>query len=212
MNSEIPLPLRHISIRVPWHDSGWNGTVCLNPQYNSDCLSLPSISENRDDSSEVDLAGRQVDELDSHQTPPCVRERGTFMAPFAFEKSYSHPYAETQKDLYSHFKTTYLRYPSYSAPALPFRWFMKPVIFGGDRTESRPLTDEYPLNDLDQRYEPDLPFKTHWIQDHRNQRALLETFWEHVRVEQSLVFFYAKQVPLIENVGRRVLVGVGRVK
>ena len=26
------LPLRHLSIRVPWHDNAWNGTVCSNPE------------------------------------------------------------------------------------------------------------------------------------------------------------------------------------
>jgi hypothetical protein len=27
-------PLRHISIRVPWHDSAWNGTICRDPKLN----------------------------------------------------------------------------------------------------------------------------------------------------------------------------------
>ncbi len=31
-------PLRHISIRVPWHDNGWMGTVCDNPEQNGACL------------------------------------------------------------------------------------------------------------------------------------------------------------------------------
>ena len=25
---DLPYPIRHISIRVPWHDNGWNGSVC----------------------------------------------------------------------------------------------------------------------------------------------------------------------------------------
>jgi hypothetical protein len=25
---ESTQPIEHISIRVPWHDGGWNGTVC----------------------------------------------------------------------------------------------------------------------------------------------------------------------------------------
>src|SRR5690606_13813199 len=54
-------------------------------------------------------------------------------------------------------------------------------------------------------------FKTHWVQDHRNHRALLDCFWNHVHCEESLVFFYAKQVPLVEDTGRRVLIGAGRV-
>jgi hypothetical protein len=56
-----------------------------------------------------------------------------------------------------------------------------------------------------------LSFDTNWIQDHRNQRALLECFWNHAREDESLVFFYAKQIPLVEDTGRRVLIGVGRL-
>jgi hypothetical protein len=43
-------------------------------------------------------------------------------------------------------------------------------------------------------------------------RTLLECYWNHIQPEDSLVFFYAKQVPLVEDTGRRVIVGVGRVK
>ena len=32
-------PLRHISIRVPWHDTGWNGSVCAAPQLNGELWS-----------------------------------------------------------------------------------------------------------------------------------------------------------------------------
>ena len=34
-------PMKHIPIRVPWHDSGWNGTVCKEPCFNDSCLKLP---------------------------------------------------------------------------------------------------------------------------------------------------------------------------
>lgn len=33
-------PLRHISIRVPWHDTGWDGRVCATPRLNGSCLKL----------------------------------------------------------------------------------------------------------------------------------------------------------------------------
>lgn len=31
---------QHISVRVPWHDNGWNGTVCQFPGENNACLRL----------------------------------------------------------------------------------------------------------------------------------------------------------------------------
>ena len=42
-------PLRHVSIRVPWHDTGWDGRVCKDPRLNGACLKLKRIAENRDD-------------------------------------------------------------------------------------------------------------------------------------------------------------------
>ncbi len=29
------LPTHHVTIRVPWHDNGWDGTVCLAPAANT---------------------------------------------------------------------------------------------------------------------------------------------------------------------------------
>ena len=40
--------MKHISIRVPWHDSNWNGHVCKNPACNTFCKVLPRISMSRD--------------------------------------------------------------------------------------------------------------------------------------------------------------------
>lgn len=28
----------HISARVAWHDSGWNGRICQNPKANTYCV------------------------------------------------------------------------------------------------------------------------------------------------------------------------------
>jgi len=51
------LPLRHLSIRVPWNDTGWTETVCKCPADNIACLILPRIRENREDEKEAKLAG-----------------------------------------------------------------------------------------------------------------------------------------------------------
>ena len=44
---------QHISVRVPWHDNGWNGTVCQFPGENNACLRLKNIYENRNDAEEI---------------------------------------------------------------------------------------------------------------------------------------------------------------
>ena len=29
--------MRHLTVLVPWHDSGWNGKICRNPKENKFC-------------------------------------------------------------------------------------------------------------------------------------------------------------------------------
>ena len=55
------LPLHHVTIRVPWHDGGWNGTLCARPLDNSSCLILPRIGEGRRDDVRPFL-GRRIGE------------------------------------------------------------------------------------------------------------------------------------------------------
>lgn len=212
MNPKPSFPLKHISVRVPWHDSGWIGAVCKSPSHNTACLKLPNIAERKNDQYEETVAGESLRGMDPSAFPPCVKERGTFMADFALERFHEHPYARESSETHAHFKPTRLRYPAYAAAALPYLWMMKPIVFGNNKEAEIGLIEQHPLDDVDQSYEPELPFKTRWVQDHRNHRALLECFWSYVKPEQSLVFFYAKEVPLVEDMGRRVLVGVGRVE
>ncbi len=205
-------PRRHISIRVPWHDASWNGSICQQPKHNTACCKLINIAESKDEASEGRNAGKLLKDLAPRDFPPCVKERGTFMADFAIERLHEHPYARENSETHAHFRATPLKHPAYGAAALPFRWMMKPVVFGDADKNEPGLVNQYPLQDVSRDFEPEFKkFDSYWVQDHRNHRALLECFWKHVQVEESLVFFYAKQVPLVEDTGRRVLVGAGRV-
>ena len=203
MNSRLQYPTRHISVRVPWHDNGWNGTVCTDPRNNSACLKLPQIAENKDEGFEAKLAGRPLKGLTDPELPPCLRERAGFMSPDSLVKLHTHPYQRNQ-DTHGHFRPTPVTYPPYSVPTVPFRWMRKDAI--------PELSRHCPMDGVEESQEPSLSFKPSWWQDYRNQSALLNKFWSHVQPETSLVFFYAKQVPIAEEVpGRRVLIGVGRV-
>lgn len=202
--SNIFYPHRHISIRVPWHDSGWNGTICKAPKLNGDCLKLENIARKRKDDAEADLAGQSIENLEPNKWPCCIGERATFMAPFEFIREIKHPYLETSQKTHLHFKPTPLRHSSYSAPAIPYQWLRRENLHNYSR--------QYDLT-VNEEWEPELPFNTGWLQDYRNHQALLDCFFAHIRVEESLCFFYAKQVPFIEDTeGKRVIVGVGRVK
>ena len=51
---------QHISIRIPWHDNEYKGTVCKNPCDNTACLRLKNIYENRNQEMEQSLAGKPM--------------------------------------------------------------------------------------------------------------------------------------------------------
>ena len=211
---DFSYPIRHISVRVPWHDNGWNGSVCNDPKFNTACLKLKNISDSKDEKAEEAVKGSSFQDLLARDVPfpPCVNERATFMADFDFVQRKRHPYVETSPRTHGHFRPTPLRHPPYGAAALPFRWMMRSEVFGEPENGIAGFVDRFPLDEVSADLEPSLSFDTNWLQDHRNHRALLDCFWSHVRPHRSLVFFYAKQVPFVEDTGRRVLIGVGRVK
>ena len=200
----VRLPLRHLSIRVPWHDNGWTGSVCRDPTGNAACLVLQEIRETRDDDFEAANAGRSIEELDQtkRQWPACMGERGSFMASFEHTRLVAHPYASFS-DEHRHIQPAAFRHPPYSAATIPFRWMARETAWE--------LAQEWDL-DVDQDREPTEGFlgRTVWVQDHDNQRALLDAFFSAAHPERSLCFFYAKQTPMVDDEDR-ILIGAGRV-
>src|SRR5437868_1988584 len=86
----------HLTIRVPWHDSHWNGAVCTTPSLNSFCATLDRIRESKSDSEDA-LAGRSFDKLTHAELPPCKAESGFFMSPRPWVREFGHPYADIKK-------------------------------------------------------------------------------------------------------------------
>lgn len=204
MVTQQSLPVCHLSIRVPWNDSAWDGRVCANPRLNGACLKLRRIGQKRDDAAEEMVAGLSLKDLTEDKWPCCVVERVGFMAPFEYTRTATHPYNRGPECAHGHFAPTPLRHPPYSAAAVPFAWMLI--------EEMARLGEKYAL-DVQAEREPVLSFENDWVQDHQNQRALLDCFAGHLRPEQSLCFFYAKKVPFVEDYGlSRILVGVGRVQ
>jgi hypothetical protein len=167
-------------------------------------LKLKRIAQDRDDAAEKTIAGKSFNDIPQEQWPCCVDERVTFMAPFEFTTTKNHPYNRSPDCPHGHFERTPLRHPAYSAAAIPFAWMLAESMAS--------LGEEHAL-DVQAEREPDLGFKTQWIQEAQNQQSLLDCFAEHIVPDKSLCFFYAKQVPFVEDAGsRRILIGVGRVK
>src|SRR4051812_19685516 len=109
------VPLRHLSIRVPWHDAGWSGIVCHAPHLNGACAKLKRISSIKSETAELPIAGKSLEELPQKQWPCCVEERATYMAPFEIEHIKKHALAAKNPQQYGHFRPTPQRYPAYSA-------------------------------------------------------------------------------------------------
>jgi hypothetical protein len=199
------MPYQHLSIRVPWHDSGWAGSICADPANNGSCLRLSRVAAERVDSLEIANAGKAWSELAADELPPCHAERAGFMATSDRRVKKEHPYAGWN-ETYKKFQPVWLTLPAYSADCVPFRWML--------RENAIELADS-----LDLAYEPRLEDQVDaeaglnspiWIQHEHNQRAMLDTFFGAVRPGASLAFFYAKETPLSDD-PRRALIGIGRV-
>ena len=196
------LPVHHLSIRVPWHDSGWVGTVCNRPATNTACRVLPRIAESKDDAAEASVAGKSFSDLPPDRLPPCAAERANFMAPFPVTVSKKHPYVERNPESHGHFLPTPYTMRPYTAACVPYRWMLS--------EESAELVARYDLGFQPDR-EPDLGFDADWIQDRSNQLVMLDTFFGAIHPDESLCFFYAKDTPLSSS-AQRVIVGVGLVR
>src|SRR6266481_2497473 len=195
------LPLRHLSVRVPWHDNGWNGTVCQRPRDNAACICLPGIRETRDDEWEESVAGRLISEL-GNKIPPCVRERSCFMAEKGLTLALEHKLGHDE--MWKHIQETPFELPKFSVPALPFRWVMR------DSAEqfAQLLGTGYQAS-----AEPMEGWKAGgtWVLDPDNQKRCLDAFWSAIIPGRSLCFFYAKAIPGVED-PRRILIGAGFVE
>lgn len=191
---------QHISIRVPWHDNGWNGTVCEHPCDNNSCLRLKNISENRDDQYEKSICGECMQGYEDEL--PCLSEGAAFMNATDLTCYTVHPYKKTSPRTHSHFQETELVYPAYSFPARPFAWLMKNNIDN--------LVEQFGIL-YNPNIEPTLSFPTNWIQEADNHRAIFEYFYQDVKPDESMVIAYAKQVPFVED-SRRVVIAIGHVK
>lgn len=139
------------------------------------------------------------------------------MAPFPLSLQKKHPYAQSATVTHGHFTDTPYTIRPYSAAAIPFRWMLREQVEGNAKRSVASLKEKLQFEYQSER-EPDLTVnkgwdkdKKTWVQEGVNQRVILDTFFSAAQRDLSLVFFYAKRTPLVED-PRRVIVGVGRVK
>lgn len=204
----VQLPTHHVSVRVPWHDTDWTGRVCAAPGENHACTVLKNIKQSKLYELEEEDAGKDWLELDEDRIPPCALERAGFMRPKAFRLTRNHAYARRKVGAHSHFTATTQHMPPHSLEVTPFRWVT--------REDSAAYAERWGINvdrGLEDRAEGLMDFSSAWIQDHRNQLALLDSFFSALEPRKSLVLLYAKDLPLVEQPlpGERFLIGAGFV-
>lgn len=196
--------VEHISLRVAWHDRGWDGTVCQDPVGNASCILLKNVGPNREDRVELSLAGKGMLAGGSY-IPPCINERATFMAPKPLGVVKTHPFGGN-KALRA-VRPTRVPMPAYSAHATPYRWMLREEV----AAVTAQREDVY-RPELEERVDRAMGWKKPgaWVMHAENQTALFEEFFRTVREQSSLAFFYAKHTPLADD-PQRVLVGAARV-
>ncbi|HEX8393458.1 MAG TPA: AAA family ATPase [Longimicrobium sp.] len=207
----MELPPAHLSVRIPWHDTDWTGRVCAAPAANHACTVLKNIKQKKDADDEEARRGAPWPDAGAESTyPPCVMERAGFMRPGAHAVSRSHAYAKRQNAAsHGHFQDTVHRMPAYSIEAVPYRWTRREAA--PDIARRWGIAYDQSLEDAADRL---MGWSSDWVQDHRNQRALLDSFFSAIRPRESIILIYAKDIPLLEDraPGARILVGAGRIE
>ena len=195
--------MRHLTLRVAWHDRAWDGHVCDRPSENAFCLALDRIHLNRDDEYEDGIAGEAFTDIAGTDLPPCRAESGAFMSSDEWTRIIDHPYRENDKaaSTHGHLRPTPVTVPKFSTFAIPFAWMQ--------RRAQDEIAERSPDRLPDDR-EP--PFPTAWVFGRQRQQALLDLFFKEIEGGRSLVFFYTKHGHPISESINRLVVGVGLVK
>ncbi|RRR72400.1 MAG: exodeoxyribonuclease V [Candidatus Viridilinea halotolerans] len=185
----------HLSVRLSWHDAGWDGRVCRHPHLNASCIANEQIRTNRNDDLERKYAGQLIDELKGYQ-PPCSRDITTF-APCSTFFTHNDPLNR------GFLKSITEQIPAYSCMPAPYRWMREENFRQICELEGLKIRDRTnPHKERGWVYEPD------------RQTALLSSFWGKIKDGEghALAFFYVNQGNPVDENALRLLVGVGRIK
>lgn len=192
--------MKHISIRVPWHDNKWNGRVCNCPTNNPFCMMLPKISEAKNCEREESVASKEWSALSVDELPACQGENGGFMNESAYKRQFIHIYQKSKADLpHKKLLPTTIEIPEYSFFGVPFRYMSK------DANEY--LNARFPYFADDE----EAPFFTRWTFGRKRLYDILGWFRSNIVAGESLVTFYCKSGNPIDEDSKRLIIGLGEV-
>lgn len=192
--------MKHISIRVPWHDKKWNGCVCDCPTNNPFCMMLKNICEGKNCEKEETIASKDWSTLSVDDLPACKGENGAFMNEKSYKRKFTHVYQYNKYDIpQKKLKPTTLEIPEYTFFGVPFRYLSK---------DCRSYLDErFPYFEKDE--EP--PFSSGWTFGRQRQYDILNWFKSNIIAGESLVTFYCKNGNPVDEDSRRIVIGMGEI-
>jgi DNA-binding Xre family transcriptional regulator len=190
--------VQHLSIRVPWHDGEWNGTVCAHPEFNHTCRILKNIALGKSDKKECLCAGQPFIIKDGYQ-PPCLLEGAAFMSEKDIDaKHIIHPY--TYDNNFKHIDETPYRVKNHSLTAKPYSWTLR---------ENARKYSEHKIYNI--KYDDKIELNVgsgNWVSNGINQKSIFDYFYQNIVPNESIAVVYAKSVPFIEKNGR-IIIGIG---
>jgi hypothetical protein len=192
----------HLSIRVPWHDARWDGTVCRDPAANCHCIEYENILARKVVAVEIGQRGKHFADLD--RKPPCHDESGGFLSSRPWSTDHEHPYKNWKlvADSHAHLERTGWTVEPYTAHAVPFRWLARSRL--DDFTQPR-LVEALPPDTVPAGYNSD------WVLLPEVQEVILDGFFGPVERDRSLAAFYTKSRHPIADDVPRLVVGIGLV-
>lgn len=188
-----PYMPKHLSIRLPWHDRGWDGHVCDRPTANVFCtgvygLNAHGIRENKVDKEEEAIAGKVCHSIESGSyMPPCLRTIQTFGGAKPL------PWLHEPKDFLSIEGAVVSPIPEQIAPFTVGTW-------GYDQVFRRKApTDDTP-DEFQDRFSP------------KEARKNIEGLFGKAKLGRSLAFYYLNYDNPVNSERRRyVLVGAAEI-
>ncbi len=178
---------KHISLRLAWHDDGWNGHVCRDPKKNTFCIGqqsypgdLISKTRNLEWEQQETVAGCHCSSID--EIPPCSYSINAFGTRAI--KGESNPPDFFRDDS----RGVQFEIPAATACIWPYEQMYSDEIKAGPESSQ--------------------------IYDYAKRLESAKNFFKEVFPNQSLIFYYAnKSNPFSEEDNRNfVLVGISKVK
>lgn len=184
----------HLSARLTWHDSAWNGHLCRDPASNAACMQHDHIRDSRDLTVEGPHAGCSLAVLKdaTGYLPPCQRDANTFG-----ESTYITRHNDPLPG--RNLPPVDEEIPPHSLCPTPYRWMLE--------ANARDICE-------DENLLIPGPRSAHpgtWVQEDDRQRVLLERFWGKLSSGKSFVFFYCNRGNAVDDDANRLIVGVSRI-